>query len=61
MDYCSSYKNIMWCLSLGKVVSVKASGRNANPEFAKKLEKSLEEILRGEYVTLEEVLEEDME
>jgi hypothetical protein len=44
---------------LGKVVSVKATGKNANPEFAKKLEGSLEEILRGEYVTLEEVLDEE--
>ncbi len=42
---------------MGKIVTVKPTSKAANPEFAKELEKAMEGILRGEYVTLEEVKE----
>ena len=54
----ASYYILVVCV-LGKIVSVKAKGKTANPEFARKLEKSMEQILRGEYVRLEDVLEEE--
>ncbi len=40
---------------MGKIVTVKPTSKAANPEFAKELERAMEGILRGEYVTLEEL------
>ena len=44
---------------MGRIVKVKVTGDRVNPEFARRLEESMEQVLQERVVRLEELLEKE--